>query len=217
MSSEVLVFYYIIKWLMRSSAILHRTNFMHMTTYVYQRIDILYIQFTIMTERSWLQHYLPSYMGKTLKDLVIPLKVQAWANKTILTPPLFIEVSVPLWSLNNTSKELCVVWVSFCVCFYDFIGGISALLLRCGIFCFSYQYYWSNQLYLKFPCNGIHIQYWITGISVTIVIHGYLPWYTCDKWTKRKKIDMLDSILFYYPHSVHHYVTKLSVTGGRSV
>ena len=99
--------------------------------------------------------------------------------------------------------------------------GISALLLMCGIFCFSYQYYWSNKLYLKFPCNGIHIQYWITGISVTIVIHEYFPWYTWNKWTKRKKkCTCLTAFCFNtstYINSIYHYVTKLSVSGGRSV
>ena len=139
-----------------------------------------------MTQRSWLQHCLPSYMGKNLQD---HLKVRA--NTTSLTPPLYIELSISLWSLNNTSKQscLCVVWVSFFLSFYDFICwdfGTALKVSSCGIF-FLYQYYWSNKLYLKFPCNGIHIQYWITGISVTIVIHEYFPWYTCDKWTKRKK------------------------------
>ena len=42
--------------------------------------------------------------GKYLHDRIISLRGKIWANTTSLTPPLFIEVSVP----SNESKRSCI-------------------------------------------------------------------------------------------------------------
>ena len=42
--------------------------------------------------------------GKRLNDLVMLLRVEVWANKTSLTPPLFIEVPVP----GHISERSCI-------------------------------------------------------------------------------------------------------------
>ena len=41
--------------------------------------------------------------GKHVHDRIMSLRVETWAHRTSLTPPLFIELPVP----NQESERLC--------------------------------------------------------------------------------------------------------------
>jgi hypothetical protein len=60
-------------------------------------------------------YYVICYKGKIV--IKISLRRGDWVHKTGLTPPLFIEVPVP--SQANEWPRLCVLGLSFCLCFYD--------------------------------------------------------------------------------------------------
>ena len=57
--------------------------------------------------------------GKHLHDRLISLSIEVWVHKTSLTPPLFIEVPVPI----QESERSCI-----CVRSID-LGSVSTIFL----------------------------------------------------------------------------------------
>jgi hypothetical protein len=78
--------------------------------------------------------------GKHLHDRIISLIVDVWTHKTSFTPPLFIEMPVPIW--ESVQSCICVLGLSnlhlsTILIFGSVVSSVFLELFRqCSIFCF---------------------------------------------------------------------------------
>jgi len=72
-------------------------------------------------------------------------------HKTSLIPPLFIEVHV-----TSQDSERSCIGVSICLCFCDFFGMVSTMV----IFCFSHYYQYNiTNFYLFISKSATIVSY----------------------------------------------------------
>ena len=119
---------------MRLSTLFNRTNIIHKTTSVSQRLNILCIMFKIIT-------FFVESAGK--HDLIVSLKREFWSHYPSLTPPLFIEVYVPSQKSD---------W------WFIFVLEVSILPLS-TILVFDFRIFLNLTVWYFFVCRFILIKY----------------------------------------------------------
>ena len=138
---------------MRPPAVVNRTNIIHMRTSVSRRLNILCIMFKIIAffiimlfNRLYVRvGILPTYENH-FHDRIISLRGQVWAHKTSLTPPLFINVSVP--SLKSERSCICVLgyqlYLYFTILIFDFEFFRQCVFFVFFFILFSYYRNWRS-------------------------------------------------------------------------
>ena len=108
----------------------------------YFRWKVIYSVIYMLFARLYVRVGILLACGKNLHDRTISIRGEAWAHKTSLTQPLFIEVRVPIQ--EKEQSYTCVLWWRFCL-FLRFWYLILKLFRQCWmrfVMYYIFRYKW---------------------------------------------------------------------------